>query len=138
MIACRVAQSEKDCKSATSSTITTRLRPANFPSLGRGTKAPKSQINHWRSNEVNRRDTRRKSSALSNCDVTARAGSKVGAVDESQKKMIRQGRFFIRLAALLYSSLNVSTRFIYAAPDIPPTAAALSATKAWLAFFCLP
>ena len=35
---------EKDCKSATTrSAITTGLRPVNFPSLGKGTKAPKSQ-----------------------------------------------------------------------------------------------
>ena len=35
---------KKDCKSATTrSTITTGLRPANFPSLGKGTKATKSQ-----------------------------------------------------------------------------------------------
>ncbi len=35
---------KKDCKSATTrATITTGLRPANFPSLRKGTKTPKSQ-----------------------------------------------------------------------------------------------
>ena len=41
---CMSRGAEQECKSATTrSTITTGLRPANFPSLGKVTKAPKSQ-----------------------------------------------------------------------------------------------
>ena len=49
---------------------------------------------------------------------------------------INKGRLLLAIVALLYGSLNVSLRFVYDVPDVPPTAAALSATRGWLAFLC--
>jgi len=49
---------------------------------------------------------------------------------------ITKGRFLLGLVAVLYGSLNVLLRFVYDVPDVPPTAAALSATRGWLAFLC--
>jgi drug/metabolite transporter (DMT)-like permease len=43
-----------------------------------------------------------------------------------------QGRILLCLVALLYGTLNVSLRLIYQLPD-PPTAAALSTARGWLA-----
>jgi len=49
---------------------------------------------------------------------------------------INRGRLLLVLVALLYGSLNVALRFVYDVPKVPPTAAALSATRGWLAFLC--
>jgi len=49
---------------------------------------------------------------------------------------INKGRLLLVLVAVLYGSLNVALRFVYDVPDVPPTAAALSATRGWLAFLC--
>ncbi len=49
---------------------------------------------------------------------------------------INKGRLLLVLVALLYGSLNVALRFVYDVPAVPPTAAALSTTRGWLAFFC--
>ena len=49
---------------------------------------------------------------------------------------INKGRLLLGLVAILYGSLNVLLRFVYDVPDVPPTAAALSATRGWLAFLC--
>lgn len=49
---------------------------------------------------------------------------------------INQGRFLLGLVALLYGTLNVCLRFVYDVPDIPPTAAALSASRGWIALVC--
>ena len=47
-----------------------------------------------------------------------------------------RGRLLLVVVACLYGTLNVVMRFVYDVPDIPPTAAALSATRGWLAFLC--
>ena len=44
-------------------------------------------------------------------------------------------RVLLLLVALLYGTLNVSLRLVYALPD-PPEASALSATRGWLATAC--
>jgi drug/metabolite transporter (DMT)-like permease len=49
---------------------------------------------------------------------------------------INRGRLLLVLVAVLYGSLNVALRFVYDVPKVPPTAAALSATRGWLAFLC--
>ena len=49
---------------------------------------------------------------------------------------LTQGRLLLGFVALLYGSLNVALRFVYEIPEIPPTAAALSATRGWLACLC--
>ena len=46
------------------------------------------------------------------------------------------GRFLLGCVAILYGTLNVSLRVVYEVPDIPPTAAALSASRGWIAFLC--
>jgi drug/metabolite transporter (DMT)-like permease len=48
---------------------------------------------------------------------------------------ISKGRGLLLLVAVLYGTLNVSLRLVYALPD-PPTASALSATRGWLAAIC--
>ena len=48
---------------------------------------------------------------------------------------ISKGRGLLLLVAVLYGTLNVSLRLVYALPD-PPSASALSATRGWLAALC--
>ncbi len=61
----------------------------------------------------------------------------VTATQEStDNSSINKGRLLLVLVAVLYGSLNVALRFVYDVPDVPPTAAALSATRGWLAFLC--
>lgn len=63
--------------------------------------------------------------------------SAVGAPQEgSESTPIFNGRLLLLIVASLYGSLNVLLRFVYDVPDIPPTAAALSATRGWMAFLC--
>jgi len=51
--------------------------------------------------------------------------------------VINQSRLLLGFVALLYGTLNVSLRFVYDIPNvIPPTAAALSASRGWIAFLC--
>jgi drug/metabolite transporter (DMT)-like permease len=51
--------------------------------------------------------------------------------------VINQSRLLLGFVALLYGTLNVSLRFVYDIPNcIPPTAAALSASRGWIAFIC--
>lgn len=54
---------------------------------------------------------------------------------KGEKNMLLKGRGLLCLVALLYGTLNVSLRSVYNFPD-PPSAAALSATRGWLASFC--
>jgi drug/metabolite transporter (DMT)-like permease len=49
--------------------------------------------------------------------------------------IISKGRGLLLLVAVLYGTLNVSLRLVYALDD-PPTASALSATRGWLAALC--
>ena len=46
-----------------------------------------------------------------------------------------QGRVLLCLVALLYGTLNVSLRLVYQLPN-PPSAAAISTTRGWLASLC--
>jgi drug/metabolite transporter (DMT)-like permease len=48
---------------------------------------------------------------------------------------VLRGRGLLCVVALLYGTLNVSLRLVYQLPE-PPSAAALSATRGWLASFC--
>ena len=57
------------------------------------------------------------------------------ATDTTDDNNISKGRGLLLLVAVLYGTLNVSLRLVYALPD-PPTAAALSATRGWLAALC--
>ncbi|VEU34130.1 unnamed protein product [Pseudo-nitzschia multistriata] len=49
---------------------------------------------------------------------------------------VQKGRILLALVAMLYGTLNVSLRFVYDLPEVPPSAAALSATRGWIAFLC--
>jgi len=60
------------------------------------------------------------------------AAQQEGTDDDS---ITAEGRPLLVLVASLYGSLNVMLRFVYDLP-VPPTAAALSATRGWLAFLC--
>jgi drug/metabolite transporter (DMT)-like permease len=57
------------------------------------------------------------------------------SIDSTSSDLVSKGRFLLFLVALLYGTLNVSLRLVYALPD-PPSAAALSATRGWLATAC--
>jgi drug/metabolite transporter (DMT)-like permease len=57
------------------------------------------------------------------------------ASEEEKNDDIVKGRTLLCLVALLYGTLNVSLRLVYQLPDAP-TAAALSATRGWLATMC--
>jgi drug/metabolite transporter (DMT)-like permease len=65
------------------------------------------------------------------------AVSSGGETDESDDgtPKFAKGRALLCLVALLYGTLNVSLRFVYQL-DAPPSAAALSATRGWLASLC--
>jgi drug/metabolite transporter (DMT)-like permease len=56
-------------------------------------------------------------------------------IDSASSDLVNKGRFLLFLVALLYGTLNVSLRLVYALPD-PPSAAALSVTRGWLATAC--
>ncbi|CAJ1959701.1 unnamed protein product [Cylindrotheca closterium] len=55
--------------------------------------------------------------------------------DSATTKLVAKGRAILCLVAFLYGTLNVSLRLIYQL-DSPPTAAALSSTRGWLASVC--
>jgi len=71
--------------------------------------------------------------AENNLMGNANANSQNGSNTENE---IHRGRFLLALVAMLYGTLNVSLRFVYEIPEVPPSAAALSATRGWLAFLC--
>jgi len=66
------------------------------------------------------------------------SSSKADTVEDggSDDHSISRGRLLLVFVAILYGSLNVLLRFVYDVPEVPPTAAALSATRGWLAFLC--
>ena len=110
------------------------------------TKIPKSIIDERR--EVHRRPFFTKQEKRTSSSLLAAKGSSSVSLslssieedddddDDSKKTDINRGRFLLGLVALLYGTLNVSLRFVYDVPDIPPTAAALSATRGWIALAC--
>jgi drug/metabolite transporter (DMT)-like permease len=55
--------------------------------------------------------------------------------DNATPDTVLRGRGLLCVVALLYGTLNVSLRLVYQLPD-PPSAAALSATRGWLASLC--
>lgn len=55
--------------------------------------------------------------------------------DEQDNSPVLQGRSVLCLVAFLYGTLNVSLRFVFQLPE-PPSAAALSAVRGWLASLC--
>jgi drug/metabolite transporter (DMT)-like permease len=67
--------------------------------------------------------------------VGAGGGDLDAASADEKKDNILKGRTLLCLVALLYGTLNVSLRLVYQLPDAP-TAAALSATRGWLATMC--
>ncbi len=72
-----------------------------------------------------------------NCpSVLSSTAAQEGPESSPNNASINNGRLLLALVALLYGTLNVALRFVYDVPDVPPTAAALSATRGWLAFFC--
>jgi drug/metabolite transporter (DMT)-like permease len=84
--------------------------------------------NHGNINNINN-----KKKALSSVLLSATTEGREGSDDATS---VTKGRLLLGLVAILYGSLNVLLRFVYDVPDVPPTAAALSATRGWLAFLC--
>lgn len=68
--------------------------------------------------------------------VLSSTAAQEGPESAPNNASINKGRLLLALVALLYGSLNVALRFVYDVPEVPPTAAALSASRGWLAFFC--
>ncbi len=68
--------------------------------------------------------------------VLSSTAAQEGPESPTSSASINKGRLLLAMVALLYGTLNVSLRFVYEVPDVPPTAAALSATRGWLAFLC--
>jgi drug/metabolite transporter (DMT)-like permease len=56
--------------------------------------------------------------------------------DDKDNNNVLRGRALLCLVALLYGTLNVSLRLVYQVDAVPPTAAALSAARGWLASLC--
>ena len=105
------------------------------------TKIPKSAIDQGHENNRGRFFTRKeiknhdfRSSILAQNSMKMKVEEK--EQDGTSALKISQGRFLLGLVALLYGTLNVSLRFVYDVPDVPPTAAALSASRGWIALAC--
>ena len=62
-------------------------------------------------------------------------GSSAPIVDEKPSNSATSARILLLVVALLYATLTVSLRLVYALPD-PPEPSALSATRGWLATAC--
>lgn len=58
-----------------------------------------------------------------------------GDDNDNQQAHSYRGRWLLGIVAFLYSTLNVSFRFLYLLPD-PPSASALSTTRGWIALAC--
>jgi drug/metabolite transporter (DMT)-like permease len=54
---------------------------------------------------------------------------------DDQEGYSYRGRWLLGIVAFLYSTLNVSFRFLYLLPD-PPSASVLSTTRGWMALAC--
>jgi drug/metabolite transporter (DMT)-like permease len=73
-------------------------------------------------------------SELSHIVLAISSGGETDECDDGRSKFVK-GRGLLCLVALLYGTLNVSLRLVYQL-DAPPSAAALSATRGWLASLC--
>lgn len=65
----------------------------------------------------------------------ANAAAAAADNDKNSPALVVKGRALLCLVALLYGTLNVSLRLVYQLPE-PPSAAAMSATRGWLAAIC--
>lgn len=75
--------------------------------------------------------------ATTNSTTTTTATAATATTDTTRTTQQKNtGRFLLGCVAILYGTLNVSLRVVYEVPDIPPTAAALSASRGWIAFLC--
>jgi drug/metabolite transporter (DMT)-like permease len=73
-------------------------------------------------------------SELSPIVLAVSSGGEIDEYDDDTSKFVK-GRGLLCLVALLYGTLNVSLRLVYQL-DAPPSAAALSAARGWLASLC--
>ena len=110
------------------------------PHEDRRHRRPKQSILTFTSTTIHKN---RSSGDIVNTNANANSNKKVSsslsatvAEKDPDNPAINKGRLLLVLVAILYGSLNVALRFVYDVPDIPPTAAALSATRGWLAFLC--